>query len=90
MEAKELAELLMQTGHHHHEAYKVSDGADPDWALWYAGYLQSKIWDKLGAVPSRSQLVYLLLSAEQHHLNTAKDKEWPPVYAEYILEKLGS
>ena len=34
---EELAELLVETGHHHHQAYADSDGVDPEWALWYAG-----------------------------------------------------
>ena len=35
-----LAELIVQTGHHHHQAYLSSDGVDPEWAAWYAGYLK--------------------------------------------------
>jgi NAD(P)H-hydrate epimerase len=47
---EELTALLIETGQRHHRAYQESDGADPEWALWYAGYLQAHLWDQL-AVP---------------------------------------
>lgn len=37
--ADELAVLLVDAGHHHHDAYGESDGADPEWPLWYAQLL---------------------------------------------------
>ena len=30
---QELGELFMETGHHHHGAYKTADGKDPDWGV---------------------------------------------------------
>lgn len=33
MDQSQLAELLMKTGHHHHQAYIEADGVDPEWAL---------------------------------------------------------
>ena len=90
MTNEELAKLLMETGHHHHGAYESSNGVDPEWALWYSGFLQSRIWDSYGEIPTRSKLVHLLLAAEEHHLATAKDKEWPPVYAEYMASRLSA
>ena len=50
---EELAELLLETGHHHHQAYVSSDGVDPEWALWYADYLQTRLWDGAGSLPTR-------------------------------------
>lgn len=85
----DLAELLLETGHHHHQAYIESDGADPDWALWYAGYIQARLWDSLGSLPSRSRLVHLLLSAEEAHLAEGDPElAWPPYYAKYMMERL--
>jgi hypothetical protein len=40
---KELAALFMETGKHHHKAYESLDGVDPEWTLFYAGYLQTRI-----------------------------------------------
>ena len=87
-EQLDLAELLMETGHHHHHAYRSSDGIDPEWALWYAGYLQTRLWDTFGDVPSRSRLVHLLLAAEEAFNAGPQDGDWPPFYAEYMARRL--
>ena len=38
--AQQLEELLRETGEAHHQAYIETDGADPEWPLWYADYLR--------------------------------------------------
>lgn len=86
--AAELADLLMETGQHHHRAYIDSDGTDPEWALWYAGYLQSRIWDRGGFLPTRSLLVHLLLGAEGEHAAAGGDTPWPQFYADLMLPEL--
>lgn len=85
---EQLADLLMETGHHHHQAYAESDGVDPEWALWYAGYLQTRIWDRAGMLPTRSQLVYLLLRAESELAEMGTGAPWPPYYSAVILAAL--
>ena len=84
----ELAELLLETGHHHHQAYIEADGVDPEWALWYAAYLHSRIWDRAGSLPPRSRLVYLLLHAESEHAEAGGDAPWPEFYADIMLRAL--
>jgi NAD(P)H-hydrate epimerase len=86
----EVAELLLETGHHHHQAYVDSDGVDPEWALWYSGYLQSRLWDRAGSLPTRSLLVHLLLSAERDHAASTGEVPWPQFYAGVILAALAS
>ncbi len=84
---KELAALFMETGKHHHKAYESSDGVDPEWALFYAGYLQTRIWDRLGDVPTRTQLVHFLVNADQAFRATGKEyMEWPGFYARLYLK----
>lgn len=85
-----LAELLVSTGHHHHQAYASSDGVDPEWALWYAGYLQTTWWDRSGEVPTRSALVHLLVEADRRFEPTAEHPDWPPFYADLILDGIAS
>lgn len=85
---EELAELLVETGHHHHQAYISSDGIDPEWALWYAGYLQTRLWARTGSLPTRSSLVHLLVQAKKDYVATAKSPAWAPVYAEFLLDNL--
>ena len=84
----ELVELLKQTGHHHHQAYMASNGVDPEWALFYAGYLQSHLWDRAGVLPTRSRLVQLLLNAEAAFNATGSTDPWQPSYAKFILNEL--
>ncbi|MDH3755917.1 MAG: hypothetical protein OEU32_18800 [Acidimicrobiia bacterium] len=84
----ELADLLMETGQHHHRAYIESDGTDPEWAMWYAGYLQSRLWERAGSLPSRSLLVHLLLGAQEDHEANGGDSPWPLHYARIMLAAL--
>jgi hypothetical protein len=51
-------------------------GSNPrldDWASWHAQLLIN-LWDKLGARPGRSELIYLLVSLEQY---TAENRDGP-------------
>jgi hypothetical protein len=81
---QELADLLMVVGQAHHEAYRESDGFDPEWASWYAPYLQTRIGDRLGRKVTRSELTYLLLKAQREHDSAADGSPWPPYYAGVI------
>jgi len=76
----ELETLLVETGHKHHEAYAESDGADPDWALWYASFLQARIWDGLGRLLSRSDIVYLLMCGDREARASDDPSQWPSIY----------
>ena len=82
----ELASLLKKAGNAHHEAYSASDGVDPEWASWYAPYLQASIGDRLGRKITRSELVYLLIKAEHEQAAAGDKSAWPTYYAGVILE----
>ena len=89
MSEQELAALFMETGQHHHKAYEASDGVDPDWPLFYAGYLQAHIWERLGEVPTRSHLVHFLVEANQAFSAAGKEyMDWPEFYASRYLETI--
>ena len=60
----QLAALLKQTGEAHHAAYEATDGTDPEWAMWYSGHLQTLLGNGLERAITRSEIVYLLLSAQ--------------------------
>jgi NAD(P)H-hydrate epimerase len=90
MTRDELAELILQTGHHHHQAFLETDGGDPEWALWYAGYLQAHLWDRAGTLPTRSLLVHLLLAAEEQHAQSNDPGPWPAFYAGVLLARLSA
>jgi len=81
----ELAELLTEAGHHH-PAYQESNGIDPEWATWYAPYLQTRVGDRLGSPPTRSELVYLLISAEKaFQQGGLAGVSWSDSYATHII-----
>ena len=87
---EELASLLTETGHRHHRAYLQTDGGDPEWPLWYAGYLQTRLWDRAGRLPGRSELIYLLVKADRDFTASGETGPWPPFYASALLEALAA
>lgn len=82
-----LAELFMETGHAHHQAYIETDGADPDWAVWYADYLYDKLPDHLGVQPHKSEIIYLLMRLSYVQPMDAPSAKWPRYYAKWLLER---
>jgi hypothetical protein len=61
----QISALLHEAGETHHRVFRIVDGVDDDWALWYAQWLieLSELPDLLGAKPVRSELIYLCLDA---------------------------
>ena len=82
-----IGKLLMDTGHAHHKAFEVTDGADPDWPIWYAEYSKDTFADKFGMNFTKSQLIYCLMNADFEHEARAPDIEWPEFYASEIVER---
>lgn len=81
----ELANLLKETGQAHHQAFIETDGADPEWALWYASYLKEPLSDLLNREFSQSQIIYELV-----RLDKTADigrAPWPEVYAMELMER---
>ena len=87
IDGSELAELLGETGHQHHAAYQTSDGIDPEWASWYAPHLQTRLGTRLGSIPTRSELIHLLVGAERAYREIDdKTRTWSEFYATFILQ----
>jgi len=80
-----IADLLREAGEAHHEAFIETDGADPEWPIWYAGYLQERLGQQLDRQFTRSELVYLLVLAERDHAAEAPAEPWPDFYAQVLL-----
>ena len=61
--------MLHKAGETHHRVYRIVDGADDDWAPWYAQWLidLSELPDLMSARPVRSELVYLLVSLDKQY-----------------------
>jgi len=90
MTPEEVIALLQDTGHHHHQAFMDAEGVDPEWAMWYAAYMQSKIWDSFGSIPTRSSLVHILVEADHRFNADDSVSDWQPFYADFIVESLST
>ena len=75
-----LAELLIDTGRAHHQAFIETDGADDEWPLWYAQYLQPRLAADHGIELTVSALVHLLVQADRDH----DGGPWSEFYARRI------
>jgi glutaredoxin len=82
-----IGELLLNTGHAHHKAFEVTDGADPDWPIWYADFSRDTFAEQFGMNFSKSQLIYCLMNADFEHEARAPDSDWPEFYANEIVAR---
>lgn len=81
------AELLVQTGQAHHKAFEATDGADPDWPIWYAEYSRDAFAERFSMNFHKSQLIYCLMDADFEHQARSPDSNWPEFYADEIVER---
>ena len=81
-----ISDLLHEAGETHHRVFRIVDGADDDWASWYAWWLidLSELPDLLGAKPVRSELVYLLVSLDKQYTAEEPGEPWEGYYARRI------
>ena len=82
-----IANLLQQTGQAHHQAFIDTDGADDDWAIWYADYLFGKLDDLLDARLTRTQIVILMVDLDRLHKATAPGSNWARFYAKELVNR---
>ena len=83
-----LADLLHEAAETHHRVYRLTDGEDPDWASWYAGWLidLSELPEILGRRPVRSELVYLLVLVDKEFAAQPAGEPWETYYARRLTE----
>ena len=84
---KNLAALMVETGKAHHHAFAATDGADPDWPIWYAGHLQVPLSKALQTPFTKSQLIYCLMYADFERTALAPDSDWSEFYADHLIER---
>lgn len=80
-----LAELFQQAKQAHLQAYQKTDGADPEWPLWYADYLLEPLREILQADLTKSELVYLLVRVDREQRESAPQANWTEYYADFCL-----
>jgi hypothetical protein len=87
-----VAELLAEAAETHHRVFRISDGADDDWASWYADWLVtlSELPALLGGRLVRSELTYLLVRLDKEYGERRPDEPWEAYYAAAMLRHFGA
>ena len=87
--AAQISGLLHEASETHHQVFRIVDGADDDWASWYAWWLinLSELPGLLGTKPVRSELIYLLVSLDRQYTAEDPGEPWEPYYARQILNR---
>ncbi len=83
----QLEALFQEVGHQHHVAFAETDGADPEWPLWYADWLMGKLPALLGTELTKSEIVYLLTHLGREQQSEAPEMPWAHFYAEYFARE---
>jgi hypothetical protein len=85
---EQVAGLLTEAGETHHQVYRIVQGADDDWASWYAWWLieLSELPALLGTRPVRSELVYLLVSLDKQYAAEGAEQPWQSYYASRLID----
>jgi hypothetical protein len=85
---EQISGLLHEAGETHHRVYRIVDGADDDWASWYADWLikLSELPALLRVKPVRSELVYKLVSLDKEYTEQQPGEPWESYYAQRIAE----
>jgi hypothetical protein len=86
-----VSDLLHEAGEVHHVVYRISDGADDDWASFYADWLidHSELPETLGGAPTRSHLVHELVESERAFGEAESPARWQDFYADRIVDRFG-
>ena len=84
---EQVSALLHEVSETHHRVFRITDGADDDWASWYAQWLidLSELPDLLGCRPVRSELVYVLVGLDKQYTADKPGEPWEQYYAQRIF-----
>jgi hypothetical protein len=82
-----VSELLHEAAETHHRVFRITDGADDDWATWYADWLVklSELPALLGGKLVRSELTWLLVRLDREYAERHPDQRWEDYYAGELL-----
>jgi hypothetical protein len=86
-----VSELLHEAAETHHQVFRITDGADDDWASWYAQWLVtlSELPEVLGGTVVRSELTYMLVQLDKEYTDRQPDERWEDYYAHQLLRHFG-
>ncbi len=78
--------LFRETGKAHHKTFIHTDGADPEWPLWYAECLLNKLGKFLNSKFTKSELIHLIVSADKEMSLMAPGAGWPACYVNFFAD----
>jgi hypothetical protein len=83
-----VSELLHEAAETHHQVFRITDGADDDWASWYAEWLirLSELPGLLGGKLVRSELTYLLVRLDKEYTERGPEQPWEDYDARALLD----
>ncbi len=86
--AARVSELLHEAAETHHRVFRITDGADDDWASWYSQWLTtlSELPELLDTKPVRSELTYMLVRLDQEYADRGPAERWEDYYADALVE----
>src|SRR5438067_6610080 len=84
--------LLHEAGETHHQVFRITEGADDDWATWYSDWLvnHTELPEILGAAPVRSALTAMLVRLDKEYTETSPSGSWEDFYAAELLRSSGT
>ena len=82
-----VSDLLHEAAETHHRVFRITDGADDDWASWYANWLVtlSELPELLAAKLVRSELTWLLVRLDKEYTEHRPDQRWEDYYAQELI-----
>ncbi len=82
-----VGELLHEAAETHHQVFRITDGADDDWASWYAEWLVtlSELPELLGVKVVRSELTYMLVRLDKEYTERRLAERWEGYYARELV-----
>ena len=87
-----IAALLDEVAETHHHVYRITEGADDDWASWYAQWLLdlSELPVIVAFRPVRSHLVHALVQLDRDYTRESPAEPWSTYYARRLPDLLRS
>lgn len=84
----QVRDLLHEAAETHHQVYRITDGADDDWASWYADWLTrlSELPDLLPRRPVRSELTHHLVALDKEYAGARPGQPWEEFYAQRLIQ----
>ena len=82
-----ISDLLHEAAETHHRVFRITDGADDDWATWYSQWLVtlSELPELLGGTVVRSELTYLLVRLDREYTERSPAERWEDFYARELV-----